>query len=203
VTNIVLMGMGEPLANFDEVVEALKRIVSYTGISKRRITLSTAGLVPKIPALSGKAPDVNLAISLNATTDAVRDRLMPINRKYPIQSLIKACRIFPLKPRRTITFEYVLIAGVNDFSEDARRLVRLLKGIHCKVNLIPLNPHEGSDLQRPSEAGVLAFQKILTDNNVAAFIRESRGQDILAACGQLRGSHSENQAGSDMPERTK
>jgi 23S rRNA (adenine2503-C2)-methyltransferase len=203
VTNIVLMGMGEPLANFNEVVEALKRIVSYTGISKRKITLSTSGLVPKIPVLSGKAPDVNLAISLNATTDTVRDRIMPINRKYPIQSLIKACRIFPLKPRRAITFEYVLISGVNDFSEDARRLVRLLKGIRCKVNLIPLNPYEGSDLQRPSEAGVLAFQKILTDNNVTAFIRESKGQDILAACGQLRGSHSENQAGSDMPERGK
>jgi len=201
VTNIVLMGMGEPLANFDEVVESLKRIVSYTGISKRKITLSTAGLVPKITALAGKAPDINLAISLNATTDEVRDRLMPVNRKYPIQALIKACRNFPLKSHRAITFEYVLIAGMNDSPEDARRLVRLLKGIRCKVNLIPLNPHEGSDLQRPSVAGVLAFQKILTDHDVTAFIRESKGQDILAACGQLRGSYSEK-ASSDMPERS-
>lgn len=193
VTNIVLMGMGEPLANFDEVVDALKKIISYIGISKRRITLSTAGLTPKIPELSCKAPDVNLAISLNATTDVVRDRIMPINKKYPLRALIDACRRFPLKPRRMITFEYVLIAGVNDSLEDARRLVRLLQGIRCKVNLIPLNPHEGSELQRPSGFSVLAFQKILKDNNMTVLIRESKGRDILAACGQLRGSYSEEQ----------
>ncbi len=189
VTNIVLMGMGEPLANFDEVVEALKRIVLHIGISKRKITLSTAGLAPKILELPGKAPDVNLAISLNATTDEVRDRIMPVNRKYPIKTLLEACRRFPLRPRRRITFEYVLIAGVNDSPADARRLVRLLRGIRCKVNLIPLNPHEGSELKRPSDAGVLAFQKILTDSTMTALIRESKGQDILAACGQLRGRH--------------
>ncbi|MDH4230409.1 MAG: 23S rRNA (adenine(2503)-C(2))-methyltransferase RlmN [Nitrospirota bacterium] len=190
ISNIVLMGMGEPLANFDEVVEALKRIVLHIGISKRKITLSTAGLAPKILELPGKAPDVNLAVSLNATTDAVRDRIMPVNRKYPIKTLIEACRRFPLKPRRRITFEYVLIAGVNDSPEDARRLVRLLRGIRCKVNLIPFNPHEGSDLQRPSRFSVLAFQKILTDGNMTVLIRESKGQDILAACGQLRGGHT-------------
>jgi len=193
ITNIVMMGMGEPLANFDEVVEALKRIVLYTGISKRKITLSTAGLAPKILELPGKAPDVNLAISLNATTDAVRDRIMPVNKKYPIKTLIEACRRFPLKPRRRITFEYVLISGVNDSPEDARRLVRLLRGIRCKVNLIPFNPHEGSELQRPSDFSVLAFQKILTDSDMTALIRESKGQDILAACGQLRGRHASRQ----------
>ena len=188
------MGMGEHLANFDEVVGALKRIISYFGISKRRITLSTAGLVPKIMELPGKAPDVNLAISLNATTDAVRDRLMPVNKKYPIRSLIEACRRFPLRPRRLLTFEYVLIAGVNDSVEDGRRLVRLLRGLRCKVNLIPLNPHVDSDLQRPSDSAVLAFQKVLVDNNVTALIRESKGQDILAACGQLRSKSSGEQA---------
>jgi 23S rRNA (adenine2503-C2)-methyltransferase len=193
ITNIVFMGMGEPLANFDEVVEALKRIISFFGISKRRITVSTAGLVPKILELSGKAPDVNLAISLNATTDAVRDRIMPVNKKYPIRSLIEACRRFPLRPRRLLTFEYVLIDGVNDSAEDGRRLVRLLRGIRCKVNLIPLNPHAGSDLQCPSDAAVLAFQKVLLDNNMTALIRESKGQDILAACGQLRGKYSGEQ----------
>jgi len=194
ITNIVFMGMGEPLANFAEVVEALKRTVSYFGISKRRITLSTSGLAPKILELPGKAPDVNLAVSLNATTDAVRDRLMPVNRKYPIRTLLEACKRFPLRPRRLLTFEYVLIAGVNDSSEDARRLVRLLRGLRCKVNLIPLNPHEGSDLRRPCDAAVLAFQKVLTDSDVTALIRESKGQDILAACGQLRGKYSGEQA---------
>ncbi|MFZ2197765.1 MAG: 23S rRNA (adenine(2503)-C(2))-methyltransferase RlmN [Thermodesulfovibrionales bacterium] len=186
ITNIVLMGMGEPLANFEEVVDALKRIVLFIGISKRKITLSTAGLVPKILELPRAAPDINLAISLNATTDIVRDRLMPINRKYPIRVLIDALRRYPLKPMRKITIEYVLISGINDSVEDARRLVRLLKGIRCKVNLIPLNPHEGSDLQRPSDVSVLSFQKVLTDNNMTALLRESKGQDILAACGQLR-----------------
>jgi len=193
ITNIVLMGMGEPMANFEEVVDALKRIVLFIGISKRKITLSTAGLAPKIIELPKAAPDINLAISLNATTDAVRDRLMPINRKYPIRVLTDALRRYPLKPMRKITIEYVLIAGVNDSVEDARRLVRLLKGIRCKVNLIPLNPHEGSALQRPSDVSVFAFQKVLTDNKMTALIRESKGQDILAACGQLRGSYEGKQ----------
>lgn len=201
ITNIVLMGMGEPLANFDEVVDALKRIISSTGISKRKITLSTAGLVPKINELSRKAPDINLAVSLNATTDAVRDRIMPVNKKYPLRSLIEACRKYPLRPMRKITFEYVLIAGVNDSPEDSRRLVRLLKGIRCKINLIPYNPHEESDMQRPSHASVLAFQKVLTEHRMTALIRESKGQDILAACGQLRGRHERNQTGPEGKER--
>jgi 23S rRNA (adenine2503-C2)-methyltransferase len=181
------MGMGEPLANFDEVVEALKRITEFIGISKRKITLSTSGLVPKMLELPKKAPDVNLAVSLNATTDEVRDRIMPINKKYPLRALIDACRHYPLQPRRRITFEYVLIDGLNDTMEDAKRLVKLLRGIPSKVNLIPFNPHGEGGFKRPSAERVLAFQKVLTDSHMTAFIRESKGEDILAACGQLRG----------------
>ena len=186
ITNIVLMGMGEPLANFDEVVEALWRITGLMGISKRRITLSTSGLVPKMIELPQRAPDVNLAVSLNATTDEVRSRIMPINKTYPISELMSACRRYPLKPRRRITFEYVLIGGVNDTPADARRLVRMLRGIPCKVNLIPYNPDEQSSMKRPSEETVLAFQKTVADSNITVLVRESKGQDILAACGQLK-----------------
>ncbi len=192
VTNIVLMGMGEPLANLDEVVEALWRISLLVGISKRKITLSTSGIVPGIAALAERGPEVNLAVSLNASTDAVRNDIMPINRRYPLRSLLDACRSFPLSPRRRITFEYVLIDGINDSVDDARRLVKILKGIRCKINLIPLNPHEGSDLERPPEGRVLAFQDILTGNNMTALIRESKGRDILAACGQLKAEYAKN-----------
>ncbi len=185
VSNIVLMGMGEPLANFDEVMEALWRITSLVGISKRRITLSTAGLVPRMRPLAERAPEVNLAVSLNATTDKTRDDIMPVNRKYPLKQLLDACRAYPLSPRRRITFEYVLLSGVNDSVADAARLVKLVHGIRCKINLIPFNPHAGADLRRPSVERVLAFQKVLTDHHLTALIRESRGQDILAACGQL------------------
>ncbi|MBI5075851.1 MAG: 23S rRNA (adenine(2503)-C(2))-methyltransferase RlmN [Nitrospirae bacterium] len=190
VSNIVLMGMGEPLANFDEVVDALWRITDILGISKRKITLSTSGLVPKMMELPQKAPGVNLAISLNATTDAVRDQIMPINKKYPLKMLLDACRRYPLQPQRLITFEYVLIDGVNDTIEDAERLVRKLKNIPCKINLIPYNPHEGSSLKRPLQERVLAFQQVLKENRMTALVRESKGQDILAACGQLRGKLS-------------
>ena len=186
ITNIVLMGMGEPLANFDEVVEALWRITGLMGISKRRITLSTSGLVPKMLELPQKAPDVNLAVSLNATTDEVRSRIMPINKTYPLKELLDACRRYPLRPRRRITFEYVLIDGVNDTPADAKRLVKLLRGIPCKVNLIPCNPEEQSSMKRPSEESILAFQKVIADSNITVLVRESKGQDILAACGQLK-----------------
>jgi len=186
VTNIVFMGMGEPLSNFDQVVEALWRIVDFMGISKRKITLSTSGIVPKILLLPKKAPDINLAVSLNATTDEVRNEIMPVNKRYPIKTLIAACRKYPLQPSRRLTIEYVLIGGKNDSVDDAKRLVDLLKGIRCKVNLIPFNPHEGSDLKRPPDHRVLEFQKILSGHHLRVFIRESRGQDILAACGQLR-----------------
>jgi 23S rRNA (adenine2503-C2)-methyltransferase len=186
VSNVVFMGMGEPLSNFGEVVEALWRIVDFIGISKRKITLSTSGIVPKILLLPKKAPDMNLAISLNATTDEVRNEIMPVNKRYPLKTLIAACRKYPLQPGRRLTFEYVLIGGKNDSGDDAKRLVDLLKGIRCKVNLIPLNPYPGSNLKKPPDYRILGFQKILLSHHLRAFIRESRGGDILAACGQLR-----------------
>jgi 23S rRNA (adenine2503-C2)-methyltransferase len=189
ITNIVLMGMGEPLANLDEVAEALWRITEYMGIAKRRITLSTAGLVPGIALLAQKAPEVNLAVSLNASTDQERDELMPVNKRYPLRALLDACRRFPLGPRRKITFEYVLIGGMNDSVEDAGRLVKLVRGLKCKINLIPLNPHAASGLKRPSDEAVLEFQKVLAAGGIIALIRESKGQDILAACGQLRADY--------------
>jgi 23S rRNA (adenine2503-C2)-methyltransferase len=189
VTNIVFMGMGEPLENFDEVVEALWRMTEFMGISKRRITLSTAGIVPKILEIAGRSPHVNLAISLNATTDEVRNRLMPLNKKYPIKSLLDACRRFPLESRRKITFEYVMLDGINDTMDDAGRLIRLLKGIRCKINLIPFNPYEESKFKRPSDEKVLKFQNILFAGNITALIRKSKGEDILASCGQLKAEY--------------
>jgi len=189
ITNIVFMGMGEPLANFDEVVEALWRMTELMKISKRRITLSTSGIVPMIPELARRAPRVNLAVSLNAATDEVRNRLMPINKKYPLKSLLDACRRYPLDPRRRITFEYVMIQGINDTAGDAKRLIKLLRGIPCKVNLIPFNPYTGSEFRRPSDREIGMFQKILLGGNITALIRKSKGQDILAACGQLKAGY--------------
>ncbi len=189
ITNIVFMGMGEPLLNFDEVVEALKRITEFMGISKRRITLSTCGIAPKISELYKKAPHVNLAISLNAADNRTRDMLMPVNRKYPIEHLLSACRKIPLPTRSSITFEYVMLDGVNDRPSDAQNLVRILRGIPSKVNLIPFNPYEGSKLKRPSDEKVFAFQKVLINAGINAFIRKSKGQDILAACGQLKAKY--------------
>ncbi len=188
ITNIVLMGMGEPLANLDNVLSALEIITTEKGLgfSPRRVTLSTDGLVPEIEKLGKSGVKVNLAVSLNATSDEVRDRIMPVNKRYPIKELLAACRRFPLEPRRRITFEYVLLRGVNDSEEDARRLARLLKGIKCKVNLIPFNPFPGSGFGRPDEATVRKFQKLLLDHHYTAPVRESRGRDISAACGQLR-----------------
>lgn len=186
ITNIVLMGMGEPLSNFDNVVDALWRITEFLKISPRRITLSTSGIVPKILELPKKAPPVNLAISLNATTDEERDYIMPINKTYPLKELLTACRKFPLPARRRITFEYVMLKNINDTPEDAKRLINLLKGIPSKVNLIPFNPYEGSEFERAEDAQVLNFQKILLKGHVTALIRKSKGQDILAACGQLK-----------------
>ncbi len=189
ITNIVFMGMGEPLLNFDEVVEALHRLTELLGFSKRRITVSTCGIAPKIIDLFKKAPHVNLAISLNAATNDVRDILMPINKKYPIELLLSACKKVPLSPRDKITFEYVMIDGINDRPSDAKNLAKILKTIPSMMNLIPFNPYEGSSFKRPSEDKVLAFQKILTDANIMAFIRKSKGQDILAACGQLKAKY--------------
>lgn len=188
ITNIVLMGMGEPLANFDNVIRALRIITAEKGLgfSPRRVTLSTNGLVPEIDRLGKSGLNVNLAISLNATTDEVRDWLMPVNRRYPISELLAACRRFPLAERRRITFEYVLLRDVNDSEEDARRLAKLLRGIRSKVNLIPFNPFPGTEFKRPDDSAVRRFQKILLDHHYTAPVRESRGRDISAACGQLR-----------------
>jgi len=188
ISNIVLMGMGEPLANFDEVIKAIRLITSdrALGFSGRRLTLSTSGLVPEMDSLGRAGAQVNLAVSLNATTDATRDLIMPVNKRYPLKELLAACRRFPLDPRRRITFEFVLLKGINDSEDDALRLTRLLRGIKCKINLIPFNPFPGSGLQRPGDPSVKRFQKILQDHHYTALVRESRGRDISAACGQLR-----------------
>lgn len=189
ITNIVFMGMGEPLSNFENVVDALWRITGLMKISPRKITLSTAGIAPKIIKLYEKAPMVNLAVSLNATTDSVRDYIMPINKTYPINVLLDACRRLHLPHRRRITFEYVLLKDINDTDNDAQRLIILLKGMPSKVNLIPFNPYEGAEFQSPDNARVQSFQQILLTGGLTALIRKSKGQDILAACGQLRARH--------------
>jgi 23S rRNA (adenine2503-C2)-methyltransferase len=192
ITNLVFMGMGEPLANLAAVCEAIERLTAPWGLgySPRRITVSTSGLVPQMAQLGAFRHPVNLAVSLNATTDDVRDRVMgTINRKYPLAALLGACRAYPLSPRRRIFFEYVLLSGVNDTPADARRLVKLLHGIRCKINLIPFNPWPGARFERPADAAVAAFQSILLDAHFSAFVRKSKGRQILAACGQLRSAH--------------
>jgi 23S rRNA (adenine2503-C2)-methyltransferase len=185
--NVVIMGMGEPLNNYDNVMQAIRLMADERGmsISPRRITLSTAGVVPGILALAEEPVVPNLAISLNATTDPVRDRIIPINRKWNIASLLEACRSFPLEPRRRITFEYVLIGGINDSVIDAHRLAKLLKGMKKKVNLIPLNAADSIALKPPDPERILEFQKILIGHHITANIRRSRGSDISAACGML------------------
>jgi len=188
VDNIVLMGMGEPLHNLDNVVRALEIFYSATGFdySPRKVTLSTAGLVPEMLEL-GRRIRVNLAVSLNATTDAVRNELMPVNRRYPLAELMRACRDYPLLPRQRITFEYILIRGVNDSLDDAKRLVKLLHGVKAKVNLIPFNEHPESAFRAPDAAVIEGFQRLLLDRDIVAIRRASKGQDISAACGQLKG----------------
>ncbi len=186
-TNIVVMGMGEPLDNYDCLVDALRLMVSPEGlrISNRRITLSTSGLVDKIKKFQAENIMVNLAISLNATEDATRNKIMPINKKYPIAVLLDCLRDYPLKRKRRLTFEYVLLRGLNDSHEDAVRLAKLLKGIPCKINLIPFNRFEGADYEAPFEEAMLDFQNYLISKNYTVFIRKPRGADILGACGQL------------------
>jgi 23S rRNA (adenine2503-C2)-methyltransferase len=188
IDNIVLMGMGEPLHNLDNVVAALQILYASDGFDfgPRRVTLSTCGLVPEMRQL-GERIRVGLAVSLNATTDAVRNELMPVNRRYPLAELLQACRDYPLQPRERITFEYILIRGVNDSLDDARRLVRLLHGIKAKVNLIRFNEHAGSSFGSPTEQQIRAFQTLLLDSDMVAVRRASKGQDISAACGQLKG----------------
>jgi 23S rRNA (adenine2503-C2)-methyltransferase len=185
-TNFVFMGMGEPLANYPRLIKTLRIMTSEwgMGISTRRITVSTVGLVPMMEKLAAEIP-VNIAVSLHATTNAMRDRLAPINKRYPLEELIDACRRLPIRRRDRITFEYVMLAGVNDSREDAQRLVRLLGPLRAKVNLIFFNPFAGSSLGASSRDKVEAFQAILHHGNLTATIRESRGLDIAAACGQL------------------
>jgi len=185
--NIVLMGMGEPLHNYDNVTKALRILHDEHGLnmSMSRITLSTAGLLPGIERLAEEPMIPNLAISLTGATNEKRNELMPINRKYPIETLLDAVRRFPLKHRQRVTFEYVLLRGVTDSPDDALNLVKLLKGMQAKVNLIPLNEAEELNYARPSDSAVQRFQQILTDHGISAFVRRNRGNDISAACGQL------------------
>jgi 23S rRNA (adenine2503-C2)-methyltransferase len=186
-TNLVFMGMGEPLHNFDNVVRALSLLAHPWGaaFSPRRITVSTVGLVPAIEKLGQVSPTPNLAISLNATTDEVRNRIMPVNRRWPIARLLEAARGFPLGHGRRVTFEYVMLAGVNDTDADADRLPKLLRGIPSKVNLIPWNGFPGPELARPSAERIRTFQERVRAGGLAVYIRTPRGDDIDAACGQL------------------
>lgn len=195
IRNIVLMGMGEPLANLQAVVPAIRIMTDNDGLqfSNRRVTVSTSGLVPELDQL-GQAVTVNLAVSLNATTDTMRDKLMPVNRRYPLKELLAACKRFPLPSRRYITFEYVLIRDMNDSMDDARRLVRLVSDIPCKINLIAFNEHEGSSLQAPTQDSIDRFHKYLLDKHFTVITRASRGADISAACGQLKGRLEKKQA---------
>ncbi|HEY5676985.1 MAG TPA: 23S rRNA (adenine(2503)-C(2))-methyltransferase RlmN [Myxococcales bacterium] len=185
-TNLVFMGMGEPLHNFEGLKVALGLLLHEDGpnFSHRHVTVSTSGVVPQMRRLGEETP-VKLAISLNATTDAQRDRLMPLNRRWPMAELLEACRAFPMKQGRRITFEYVLLGGVNDTDEDAERLARLVAGMPAKVNLIPYNENPGLGFRAPEPARVEAFRDRLVQRNVTAVVRKNRGQDIAAACGQL------------------
>jgi len=179
--------MGEPLHNYEHTMKALRMLHSEHGlaVSPRRVTLSTVGLVPGIERLASEPLMPNLAISLHATTDEQRTTLVPSNKKYSLAAILDACRRFPLKKRSRITFEYVMLAGVNDTPDDARRLARLLAGIKAKVNLIPLNPAPGIPYERPSDERVDRFAQILADRHITVSVRKSRGRDIRAACGQL------------------
>jgi len=187
VTNIVYMGMGEPLHNFANVTKSLQLLTDELGanLSNRRITVSTVGLVPGIDKLAALDVRPNLAVSLNASSDEVRDRIMPINRRFPISVLLDSLRRFPLEKRRRITFEYVLLAGVNDSMDDADRLARLLRDFRCKVNIIPWNPHPEAPYERPSAQAIEAFQQRVKQQGLPCYLRTPRGDDIDAACGQL------------------
>lgn len=198
ITNIVLMGMGEPLNNYDNVLRFVSVLTDGKGFgfSHNKVTVSTAGLVPGIRRLGAEA-NINLAVSLNATTDEVRDRIMPINKKYPLDELLDALRGYPHNGKKHVTIEYVMLANVNDSVEDARRLARLLRGIPCKINLIPFNPFPGSRYQAPDNQRVSTFSKVLQDSGYFAIVRASKGADIQAACGQLKGRYEELEAGEE------
>jgi len=185
-TNVVLMGQGEPLLNYDATLAAVRIVLdpNALGLSPRHVTLSTSGVVPGIERLAQEKVRPKLAVSLNASNDAQRDAVMPINRKYPIGALLDACRRYPLRPWERLTFEYVLLGGVNDSQEDARQVVRMLSGLRAKVNLIPWNPGE-LPFRAPTSGAVEKFRSVLDAKGLPVFVRHSRGQDIFAACGQL------------------
>jgi 23S rRNA (adenine2503-C2)-methyltransferase len=186
ITNLVFMGMGEPLANLQQVAKALEIITSDHGLnfSTRKVTLSTVGLVPEMLELSRLFP-IKLAVSLHAADNETRSRIMPINRRYPLEELLEACRQLELPRRQRITFEYLLLAGVNDSAADAHKLAKLLKGLRAKINLIPFNEYPGSPFKRPAPNRIEDFQKILQEEHYTATVRQSRGAGIMAACGQL------------------
>lgn len=194
ITNIVLMGMGEPLANYANTLSAIEIMTDGSwglGIAPRRVTLSTVGLIPQIEKLMSET-NVSLAISLHAARDELRGRLMPVNRKYSLKQLIDACRNLPLPRRKRITFEYVLLRGVNDSVADATALCQVLRGVPSKVNVIPFNPHPGSAFERPADEAVKRFQQVLFDHHIQVNLRRPRGDDIAAACGQLQGQAQEH-----------
>jgi 23S rRNA (adenine2503-C2)-methyltransferase len=184
--NLVFMGMGEPFLNYENFVKAARLLVEGVGIAERRMTVSTAGIVPRIRDFGGETIRPKLAISLNASNDALRTRLMPVNKKWTLEMLMAAAREFPLRTREWITFEYVLLGETNDTAENAREVAELLRGLRCKVNLIALNPGPGIDFETPSAERVTAFQNILRGAGIPAFVRRPRGRDIYAACGQLK-----------------
>jgi 23S rRNA (adenine2503-C2)-methyltransferase len=196
-TNVVLMGQGEPLLNYEAVLAALRILLDPKGmaISSKHTTLSTSGIIPGIEKLGLEKVRPKLAISLNASSNGQRDKIMPINQKYPIEKLIEACERYPLRPWEHLTFEYVLLGGFNDSPQDARRVARLLANLRAKVNLIPWNPGE-LPFEKPDPARIEEFRKILTDKDVRAFVRYSRGQDVMAACGQLALLESKGGLGS-------
>lgn len=189
IKNVVMMGMGEPLLNYDNSLKAIDIMTSDVGlgISRRRVTVSTCGIVPMIRRLGTEA-GINLAVSLNAPDNATRNTIMPVNRRYPLESLIEACRDYPMPLRRRITMEYILIRDVNDSPDQAKTLLKLLRGVRCKINLIAYNEHPEGSFKTPPQERITAFQDILARNNLTAVVRKSKGQDIMAACGQLRGS---------------
>ncbi|HWW16426.1 MAG TPA: 23S rRNA (adenine(2503)-C(2))-methyltransferase RlmN [Candidatus Dormibacteraeota bacterium] len=184
--NLVFMGMGEPFLNYENFIKASRLLVEGVGIAERRMTVSTAGIVPRIRDFGEEKIRPKLAISLNASNDALRTQLMPVNKKWTLEMLMAAAREFPLRTREWITFEYVLLGGVNDTPENAREVAELLRGLRCKVNLIALNPGPGIDFRTPSAERVTAFQNILRGAGIPAYVRRPRGRDIYAACGQLK-----------------
>jgi 23S rRNA (adenine2503-C2)-methyltransferase len=184
--NLVFMGQGEPFLNYENFVRAARLLVEEVGIAERRMTVSTAGIVPRIRDLGGERIRPKLAISLNASNDELRTRLMPLNKKWNLAMLMDAAKAYPLRTREWITFEYVLLGGVNDGPENAREVAELLRGLRCKVNLIALNPGPGIEFSTPAPERVEAFQAILRQAGIPAFVRRPRGRDIYAACGQLK-----------------